>query len=324
MVPVGNGLAGSDLRDLCAGARHELVLTAPFIKVRALEEVLEHARLDVSVTCITRWRPDEVASGVSDLEVFDTLTKRKGATLLLLPRLHAKYFRADERCLVGSANITARALGWISPPNIELLIEAPATHSRLAEFEHRAMSEGQLATAQLRSLMEAAAERIRHTSSAPSLVLASTEGAWHSESHAKAGPTEIIESSQWFPRLRQPSDLFLAYCGRTDELTASARESALHDLAALDPPRGLTPDAFGMVVGVALLQMPLVARIDAFVAEPRRFGAVRNLIAVETGLRGHEASAAWQATMRWLLYFLPSRYTRMVPSHSEVFARVPS
>ena len=50
----------------------------------------------------------------------------------LLNDLHAKLFVADERCLVGSANLTGSALGWSEFSNVELLVSVPAEVEREA------------------------------------------------------------------------------------------------------------------------------------------------------------------------------------------------
>lgn len=312
-------LPGADLAELVSSARSEIVLAAPFIKAPVLAFVLEHAGT-VRVTCITRWEPEEVAAGVSDLEVFDVLGERADAALLLWPPLHAKYFRADGRCLVGSANVTARALGWMSPANIELLIEAPATHPRLAAFEQHALAEARLATADLRVLVEEAAAAIRRERAWTVPVSVPREDEVPTDTDR--GGASMSAHRTWLPSLRQPTELHLAYSGRLDDLTAAAREAALRDLAALDPPNGLPAAAFTAVIAASLLQMPVVSRIDEFTAASQRFGAVRDLIAAETGLSNREAGVAWQTTMRWLLHFLPDRYRRTVPSYSEVFVRV--
>ena len=298
-----------------AGAEREVVLAAPFTKAAAVEGVLQHVPPGVAVKCITRWHPQEIATGVSDPEVFHLLSKHPGAAMLLWPSLHAKYYRADGRCLVGSANLTAKALGWTHPSNIELLIEAPATHPRLVAFEQRAVAEAQPATAELHALAVAAAERIRQ------------ERDWLDQT--VEGQDDILLSdgaveehtSSWLPSLRHPSDLYRAYSGLLDDLTSASRIAALRDLAVLDPPTGLSAETFPVVIAALLLQMPVIARIDAFVATSQRFGAVRDLIASEKGIGKREASTTWQTTMRWLLYFFPGRYLRSVPAHSEVFIR---
>src|SRR5947199_2775416 len=126
------GVHGDKLLELCPSASETLVIAAPFIKDTVLARVLDVLPSTVRrVTCITRWFPEEIAAGVSDLEIFDRLAAYQNARLLLHPHLHAKLYRADHRCLVGSANLTNRALGWSSPPNLELLVELDATFPEL-------------------------------------------------------------------------------------------------------------------------------------------------------------------------------------------------
>ena len=168
--------------------------------------------------------------------------------------------------------------------------------------------------------MDAAAEAIRSERVWTAPVSAPPED--DTPVDAEGSEASMRASRFWLPSLRQPAELYLAYSGRLDDLTPAGREAALRDLAALDPPAGLPAPAFTAVIAASLLQMPVIARIDEFTAASQRFGAVRDLIAGETGLAGHEAGAAWQTTMRWLLYFLPDRYRRTVPSYSEVFVRV--
>src|SRR5436305_2039515 len=61
---------GTALEELVASASQDLVLAAPFIKVRVLDRVLNLTEGTVRVTCITRWRAEEIAAGVSDLDVW--------------------------------------------------------------------------------------------------------------------------------------------------------------------------------------------------------------------------------------------------------------
>ena len=313
-------LPADDLQELIATAGHELVLVAPFVKVATLERLLDHAPAEVVLTCITRWQPEEVAAGVSDLEVFDVLDNRAGATLLLWPRLHAKYFRADGRCLIGSANITSRALGWVQPSNVELLIEAPAAHPRLLTFEKRARVEAQPATTHLRMLVAKAAGEINREREKPTAV--SMVGDGSEPLPSDRNDITDLDIDVWLPSLRQPSDLHRAYSGHVEELSTMSSIAARRDLSALDPPGGLSAETFSKVVAAILLQMPMIARIDAYTASTRRFGAVRDLIVAKTGMEGQHAGIAWQTTMRWLLYFLPDRYQRTRPAHSELFTRV--
>ena len=312
---------GAKLIALCSDAEQELVLIAPFIKVQIFKRLLSEVSPGVRITCVTRWRPEEVAVGVTDLEIFDEVCRRDRTSLLLLPQLHAKYFRADERCLIGSANLTGRALGWRIPSNIELLVEESFDFPGLVEFENNAVNDASSATEEHRRLVADAASRIISSNA----IVVATGGS--------AGPMDAEESplvvaaheqsseQHWLPSLRQPQDLYLAYTGRTDQLSIASRVAASNDIGAIDPVMGLDQPSFEATVAATLLQMPMISAIDQALDEPQRFGALRDLIAKKSGISNNEAVFTWQTTMRWLMFFLPGRYERTVPSYSEIFAR---
>ncbi len=99
---------------LLAAARQatdELLLVAPYIKLAALFKVLDVTPPSVKVRVVTRWRLDELAGGVSDIAIWPVLFARAQSELWLQPALHAKYYRADSRSLLGSANLTGAGLG---------------------------------------------------------------------------------------------------------------------------------------------------------------------------------------------------------------------
>ena len=126
---------GTKLSNLCAEAKREVLLVAPFIKASVLERLLNEIHSDVCLKCITRWFPEEIVAGVSDLEVWNLIQSRANSSLWLRPDLHAKYYRADDRCLVGSANLTGKALGWSNFPNLELLVPLSADEPTVKAFE---------------------------------------------------------------------------------------------------------------------------------------------------------------------------------------------
>src|SRR4051812_7869721 len=129
-------LLGDRLLRLVEGADGLVILAAPFMKGHALERVLERVPTASDLVCVTRWRLEELAAGVSDLEVWPLLIRRGRSRLLLRHELHAKYYRAGPRCLVGSANLTGAALGWSAKANLELLIELGAEDVQLAGWEN--------------------------------------------------------------------------------------------------------------------------------------------------------------------------------------------
>ena len=123
-------ILGTELSKLCTEANQEVLLVAPFIKAFVLERLLDKISPNVSLKCITRWFPEEIVTGVSDLEVWNLIQNRPNSSLWLRPDLHAKYYRADNRCLVGSANLTGKALCWSNLPNLELLMPVSAMNQR--------------------------------------------------------------------------------------------------------------------------------------------------------------------------------------------------
>lgn len=316
MLPI----TGSQLKSLCDGACNELVLVAPFMKFATLSRLLASVPDTVTLTCVTRWRPEEIIAGVSDLEIWPFLKQRSCTSLWLRPDLHAKFYRADNRCLIGSANLTNAALGWSTASNLEILVPAKNTDHHLALFEGALLASSVYVTDDLYEQMQMIIEQLHDLNPeflAPSLeeVRDGTE----EEEQDKA-----VSIAEWIPSLRDPRQLYTGYLKSPDKLIASSYKAATRDLAAFCPPQGLDRSSFEAFIGAILLQMPIIRHVDAFVEIPRRFGAVRDLLKTLPCARTQDfdATLAWQTLMRWLQYFFPSRYNLSVPNHSEIFVRL--
>lgn len=307
-------LAGNKLQELLKTAQTEIILVAPFIKAPVLKEVITSIKPSVRIKCVTRWLVQEILIGVSDLEVWTITQSNPNAQLWLRNDLHAKYYRADNQCLIGSANLTGKALGWSSQSNLELLVQLPANYSYLAEFEHELMNKSILVDNKLY-------EQYSKLISQPDI-----------QNLLINKPLPIVNLStrqinaNWIPTLRHPEELYLAYCGQKHKLTATGNENAINDLKILEIIDNLNQISFNTYVGITLLQQPIIQEIDNFVKNPQRFGAVRDFLASLpcANLPYFNSERAWQTLMRWLLYFLPSRYALSVPNYSEVFYRIDS
>lgn len=311
---------GDQLQQLCQCSKSELVLVAPFIKTAVMSRLLEQIGDGVVLRCVTRWWPDEIASGVSDLEIWPLLKARPNSTLLLRQHLHAKYFRADEACLIGSANLTQTALGWKQPSNLELLIALPASGHGLPAFEQEVLSNAISVDDDLYHLVGEAVAQLPalppHRDAEPFTMLSHT-------AETRAAYHVSVDHACWLPTLRNPSDLYRVYVGQMEAVTTASQEAALPDLEWLHIPPGLSSEVFQAFVAALLLQQPIIHQIDSFVSTPKRFGAVRNLLSSlpYVAQQGLDASYTWQTLMRWLLYFLPSRYQMSTPNYSEIFGR---
>jgi hypothetical protein len=276
---------GQDLIDLLREAKRQVLLVAPFMKLEAATRAMAAIPADISDIClVTRWKPEEVAAGVSDLEVLDLVESRPGARLMLHPCLHAKLYRADERCLLGSANLTSKALGWAAPPNIELLVEYATSSEAVQALEKRLLADAIPATAEIRAAVAAAAA---------------------SFTRPLASSPEPVET--WLPSCPAPERLYNVYADfETFRLADSSAEAGRADLRVLDIPLGLAEGAFHQFVVAAFSQMPLVQRIKARLVGATTDDTGSKILADELDalqLPYGDAEIAWEIFKRWLMVF---------------------
>lgn len=303
---------GLKLEALAAGARDQVVLVAPFIKQPTLLRLLEQLPASTPLTCATRWRIEELACGVSDLEIWRDLADRGNSRLLLIRELHAKYFRFDSDVLIGSCNLTGAALAFKEPSNLELAVSLEAD-AQTAAFEAAVAGMAVPATQEIYEAFQQILEAMPHMA-APSIV------SYAQKSDAPSPHSSIPASmnwSQWVPMCRTPEALFDAYSDRLDDLTRATRDTALADLQQLDPPAGLNRQQFEAFVAGTLLSSPIIAQLANFARTPRRFGEMREFV------RGFDRpgspTADWQTVMRWLLHFAADRFAMRTATYSEIF-----
>lgn len=295
---------GSELLQLAAISRSEFVMCAPFAKQAVVDRLISVVPADVKLTLYTRWRPEEVAAGVSDTGVLQVL-RRRGGVVHLHDRLHAKFYRNETGALLGSANLTATALGWIPCANIELLVQSSLEY--IADVEQTLKSESIEATEELAHEVD----EIARMMSAPLTATAPTD--------------RLAPGNKWVPELRMPADLFAAYTKGLESLSSRSAAAAARDLETLELPVGLNQRQFYALVGHRLHCQPLFQDIDRYLDRPRRFGEVRQHVSRLIDCDRDHADEVWQTVMRWLLEFLPHRYVRDVKRHSEIISRrIPS
>ncbi len=135
----------------------------------------------------------------------------------LCDRVHAKLFRFDDVALVGSANLTAAALGWSANPNLELLIEVPARAPEVAVLEASLARDAVPASAEIAAAVERAAALLPTVS-------------------PKVGSADSppLRPGSWHPLLREPRDLTIAYSQGPDRLSSASATAAAADLSALE------------------------------------------------------------------------------------------
>jgi len=293
-------LSGDGILELVRAANDRVVIAAPYIKSPTLRRLLDAIPETVSeCICVTRWLPEDIASGVCDLEILDDIAGARGGRLLVHPHLHAKYYSNGRDCLVGSANLTARGLGWHTPSNVELLVALPAEFEGLAEWEYELLSSAVQATEDLRNRIRRQADALKQDETPRRLPEVEDDAA-----------TEA-EQTLWVPQCPTPDRLWQVYRGRgADTMVSSAFEAAQADLAALSPPQGLTQDLFSAYVAGILKQMPLLAEIDKLAAAGLTDTKAHEFLANSLGgtVSEEDYAQVWRVVKLWLVHFFPDTY----------------
>ena len=268
------------LLERCTGAT-EAVIVAPYIKVGPLTTVLDQLGTGASVECFTRWIPVDIQVGASDLDCRTAVIDRGGA-FRLHNRLHAKYYRFDDRVLVGSANMTASGLGYPRHGNLEILCEpgtpfVPAVFEAVLRRESRMVSDDDFRLWQQCPAIE--------RGFLPSI--------------ADSGERSLDE---WKPQARNPDYLWLCYCGNEDQIVSGEQRAlASLDLRILDVPLGLTPESFRDWIRLSLEASPFVDTVRNFGS--RSDSVVWDSVAAQWGVN-RSMAARWVSTAQnWLRFF---------------------
>ena len=219
------------LRENATTARIAIIV-APYMKSDALRFVLDLLSPATTLQCVSRWRLPDFTDGASDIECFDQVIGR-GGTFYLHQRLHAKYFRFDDRVLIGSTNITRNGLGLSSMTNFEIL-HSPDDSFDFISFESQLFNE--------------------------STVLDQTEvDIWRKlsdleQNQLHAGVNYALALDNWIPRTREPFHVWLAYRGDREQIiSADERRLAIREVQQLMLPDALGRSDFDMLLAARML-----------------------------------------------------------------------
>ena len=285
---------GEDVVSFLGSARRDVLIVAPFIFTRALDMLLSHIPAGTQTTVVTRWRPSDLLMGVADLGVYDA-TVSKGACLYLRYDLHAKLFAADDRCLVGSANVTETALGWRSPENLELLVTVSRSEPGVAHLEEQLFKGAIRATAALRDHLAAFLDRYR----VPQLPLPDLM-------HETSGQLQ----PDWIPRIRNPEELFAVYNGSADVGRAALR-AMQEDLNQIGIAPGMNESMFRGWIAAAISQTPLIQTVGHHIeqkGEVTESDIAAFLREFDIAVTVFQPRMVLENLERWLTCFFPAQY----------------
>ncbi|MFC7898287.1 phospholipase D family protein [Streptomyces sp. NPDC057381] len=276
------------IEGLLATARGRVVLVAPFIKREVFAAAVGAVTAaEAEILCVTRWSVMEVAAGVSDPEIAELAAADSRVSILLCHDLHAKLYLADDRCLVGSANLTAKATGRRQPRNLEVLVEVPEAHPEVQQLLGDIQATAVPATLELARQIRAQADVLKSDEDCPKFVVVTEEA-------EEDGPS-------WRPETRAPHRLYPVYRGSRHDYVSEILAGVVRDLAHLNLPQGLSETAFSKAVLAELHAMP---EVEQLVTSGRLSMAdLQQQLMEADGTTEAQAQRAAENICEWLKYF---------------------
>src|SRR5262245_4749872 len=111
-----------------------ILILVPFAKLAALQQLHWVHATKTKLKLVCRWRPEDLAFGVADVEVFKYL-KDSGCQLYIHPDIHLKLYVFDSNVAFNtSGNLTLQGLGYAALPNIEAGSFVKLTHEDWARI----------------------------------------------------------------------------------------------------------------------------------------------------------------------------------------------
>ena len=273
---------GDVLLGLCSGSER-LVIVAPYIKVDTLKIMLADVSQLASLTCVTRWKPHDLAVGASDAEC-RTIVKDFGGSFRLHPSLHAKYYRIDDVVLIGSANLTFSAMGWTPQPNLEILCQ-PGEDFDASAFESELF----------KNAREVSDEEFRRWQA---FMKINTP-----DKYSDSGDQPRL--GNWRPKTRDPRHIVLSYRGTEEQIASYDEQTAARtDIQKLQIPAELSNDEVRTWAFVCLLNSPFAHAVIQLLGEPDKTVSYR-ILSGAYGLRLTEARRDMETVQNWLAFFAP-------------------
>ena len=270
-----------DLATALISKADDVVIVSPYIKLAALERLLGDVRRYVRLSCVTRWTPEDVIAGASDVECRESVVGR-GGKFSIHSSLHAKYYRFDDRVLVGSANLTMAGFGWAAASNVEILC-GPSSEFDAVAFENNILGKA----------VEMSDEEFQYWASVEQL---------RGNIDQRQDLTEPL--LDWIPLARDLTNVRLNYFGSSPQIASSdERVLAERDLASLAVPPGLSHRQFNAWVVTRLLSADFVRAVLRMRSSLSQ-DAARSL-ALEFGLTVRSARRAMQTVHNWLRELAP-------------------
>ena len=279
-IPQNNPTCWETLIASCANDQ-EAIIVAPYIKEQPLKLFLESVAPNARITCVSRWTPQDIQAGTTDLAC-RSLIMEHGGTFLLHNRLHAKYYRFDSNILIGSANLTASGMNIHYAGNLEILCSPPEGFA-WELFENLLF---------LNSREVTDAEFDAWSRIVPTNLTRPQQPVPHKE--------DTIIS--WRTVTRNPEYLWLAYQHDQQEIPIpEQRVIATEEVATLAIPSGLDRDQFNTWINISLKSAPFIDSVLATQGQTNE--DAYNNIALEWNISKAEAERSLTTAIIWINAF---------------------
>jgi hypothetical protein len=263
-------------------AKNEIFIAAPYVKIGIVKKLEFPEELAANTTFVCRWRLEDVLAGATDIGVYPLL-RDQGIRVLLHPNLHAKYYRSDNRILMGSANLTSNGLMNDETSSLEALTIL-LQNSSTVKFESKLIQE----SVELHDEMYSEYLEILN-------------------SHSELEP--VNEMNFYWPNFTSFEEAWALY--NQDRSSVSLKQLAI--------PPTLEKSKLKGFIKLRLKEFSNIQRIERFLEsglDGRRFGEVRSLIRMMD--ESVDETSAWQNLMSLLLDLFPESYEYFRPNHTEI------
>jgi len=263
-------------------AKNEIFIAAPYVKIGIVKKLEFPEELAANTTFVCRWRLEDVLAGATDIGVYPLL-RDQGIRVLLHPNLHAKYYRSDNRILMGSANLTSNGLMNDETSSLEALTIL-LQNSSTVKFESKLIQE----SVELHDEMYSEYLEILN-------------------SHSELEP--VNEMNFYWPNFTSFEEAWALY--NQDRSSVSLKQLAI--------PPTLEKSKLKGFIKLRLKGFSNIQRIERFLEsglDGRRFGEVRSLIRMMD--ESVDETSAWQNLMSLLLDLFPESYEYFRPNHTEI------
>ena len=291
------------------------VLFSPYIKEMILSQLFKDIAISENNTIITTWRPQDIAFGVSDIEVYP-LCKEKGVTLLLNNRVHLKSYIIDnfKTCIITSSNITDRGLAVSPNFNFELGVVVEGLNIEDKIYFDKIIEQSEEITQSYYEQVKEQVEKLDLQKDMPD------------NFEIKKDPSDKEFLFTALPMSDDIELLFDIYNGNRNYDEETLR-SAEHDIRIYKIPLGYSEQEFRKILKEKYFNHPFIEKFLEFIGDGKYFGEAtewlhNNCTTVPTPRR-YEIKSALQRIYKFTESLSEGEYIVEVPKkYSETLRKV--